>query len=183
MPLRDLFAEHLTRCVVARFICEAVLRFLSLRDFSCGAVLRVASLRDFSCGAISRIASLRGFSCVAVSGVVSLRDFSAERFHALCHCEIFLRSGLVLCVVARFICVAVSRGFVVAKFFSRSDLTRCVVARFFCVAVSRSVSLRDFSCVAVLHVVLLRDFFAYHSKTYYLSPIIKYPFAYLSQPF
>ena len=71
--------------------------------------------------------------------------FFAERSHALCHCEIYLRS----------------------------DFTLYVVARLFCVAVSRVVSLRDFSCGAshtlccceifcgaVSHIVLLRDLFA-----------------------
>ena len=115
MSLRILFSEQshalccceaflrssLTLCVIAKFICVAVLRFLSLRDFS----------------------------CVAISRVVLLRDFSAERFHALCHCEIYLRSGLTHCIIARFL---------------RSNLTRCVVADFFCEAISRIVSLRNF---------------------------------------
>ena len=78
----------LTHCVIARFICEAV--------------SRVVSLRGFSCVAVSRIVSLRGFSCVAISRVVLLRDFSAEQFHVLCRCETFLRSGLTHCVIASF---------------------------------------------------------------------------------
>ena len=105
------------RCVVARFICVAVSRFVSLRDF----------LRS-------------------VSRSVLLRDFSAERFHTLCHCKIFLRSGLTCCVVT--------------KFFSRSSLTHYVVARLFCGAISRVVLLRDFSCGAISRVVPLRDLFA-----------------------
>ena len=67
------------------------------------------SLRDFSCGAISRVVLLRDFLCGAISRSLSLRNLFAERSHALCRCEIYLRSGLTRCVVARFICVAVSR--------------------------------------------------------------------------
>ena len=70
--------------------------------------------------------------CEAGSRVVLLRDFSAERFHALCHCEIYLRSGLTI--------------YVVARLFLRS--------------VSRIVSLRDFSCVANSRYLSLRDLFA-----------------------
>ena len=94
------------------------------------------------------------------------------------------------CVIARFICVAVSRGFVVARLFVRSvsrivslrdlfaewfyalcrceafraeRLTHCVIARFICKTVSGIVSLRDFFCVAISRSLSLRDLFAKRS--------------------
>ena len=78
-----------THCIVARLVCGAISRFMSLRDFSAEQSHEVVSLRDFLrsdltrcviarffCGAISRFLSLRDFSRVAVLRVVSLRGFS-----------------------------------------------------------------------------------------------------------
>ena len=100
--------------------------------------------------------------CVAVSDVVSLRDFSCEASHALCRCEIYLRSGLPRCVIARFFCGAISCIVSLRDLFAE-HLTRCVVARFICEAVLRFLSLRDFSCGAVLRVASLRGLFAEQS--------------------
>ena len=103
------------RVVLAHFVCVAVSRIVSLRDFLRSG-LTICVVEKFICGAVLRFLSLRDFSCVAISRVVLLRDFSAERFHVLCRCEIYLRSGLTHCIIARFL---------------RSNLTHCVVASFF----------------------------------------------------
>ena len=70
--------------------------------------------------------------------------------------NVCVRSGFTRCVIARFICGAISHVMLLRDFscgashalchcetFLRSDFTHCAVARFICVAVSRFVSLRD----------------------------------------
>ena len=167
-------------CVIARFICGAISGIVSLRNFSCGASHALCRYETFL-RSVSRFVSLQIFFAERLTLCVIARFFCVAS-HTLCHCETFVCGAvsrfmslrdfsaecLMLCVIARFICGA-SHALCRCEIYLRSGLTICVVEKFICGAISRSVS--------------LRDFFAYHSKTYYLSPIIKYPFAYLSQPF
>ena len=77
---------------------------------------------------VSHIVSLRNFSRGAVSRSVSLRDLFAKRSYDFCRCETFRAERLMLCVIARFICVA-SHTLCCCEIYLRSGLTICVVVK------------------------------------------------------
>ena len=89
--------------------------------------LRVV-LAHFVFGAVSRIVSLQIF-LRSVSRSVLLRDF--------------LRSGLTHCVIARFICVAISCFMSLRDLFAKRSHALCRY-EVFLRSISRVVSLRDF---------------------------------------
>ena len=194
--LRNFFCAAVSRgCVVERLFVRSVSRSVSLQIFLRSGLTHYVVVKLF-CEAISRVVSLRVFFAKRSLALHRCEAFLAEQSHALCHCEIFLRSvscvvllrdflrsDFTHCAVARFICVAVSRCLLLRGFLCGASHALCRCEAFVCRAVSRGYVVTRLFLRSVSRSVLLRVFFAYHSKTYYLSPIIKYPFAYLSQPF